>query len=390
MSPTFSPTTLLCISSRFKGVDFLHEAKRLGCSIYLITDIANRHKPWPREILNDIFFVDEQDETWNIPNLIKAVSYLARTIYFDKIIPLDDTDFDKAAALREHLRVSGMGETRMRYFRDKLAMRDKAEEDDILIPEYCHVLHYDRIKAFTSMVPPPWVFKPRFKDAAEAYLKINDMNELWDKILSLQDEQSYYILERFIPGHIYHVDSVIYNYRICYAGVHEYGRPLMDVTQKGGIMTSSTVATGSHEEKVLLQLNEKVAHSMGMKHGILNVEFIRSKHDGRFYFIKSSGKVGGNYLAELVEASTGLNLWREWAKIEMSTSDEFSYTCPNWEKKPAMVIRFPSAHPPEMSQHIQHPAIVWRQVSHNHVTIVIRTTTYEELDIVRKELIDSL
>lgn len=390
MSPNYSPTTLLCISSRFKGVDFLHEAKQLGCSIYLITDIANRHKPWPRELLNDIFFVDEQDETWNIPNLIKAVSYLARSIHFDKIIPLDDSDFDKAASLREHLRVPGMGETRMRYFRDKLAMRDKAEEDDILVPEYCHILHYDRIKAFTSMVPPPWVLKPRFKDSAEAYERINDMNHLWKRILELGDDQSFYILERFIPGDIFHVDSIIHNYHTCYSGVHQYGRPMMDVAHKGGIMTSSTIQTGTELEKQLLTLNAKVAHSMGMKHGILNTEFIRSKHDGRLYFIKSSGKVGGNYLAELVEASTGLNLWREWAKIELSNSDDTAYHCPEWTKKPAMVIRIPTGNPPVLSQLIQHPAIVWRQVSHNHVTLVIRTAHYPELETVKQQLLHTL
>jgi len=390
MSTTYSATTLLCISSRFKGVDFITEAKRLGCSIYLITDIANREKAWPRELLSDIYFVDEQSETWNIPNLIKAVSYLARTTHFDKIIPLDDFDFDKAAALREHLRVPGMGESRVRFFRDKLAIRDKAEEDDILVPEYAHVLNYERIKAFTSMVPAPWVIKPRFKDGSALYSRATDMNELWKIILDLGDDQSYYILERFIPGEIYHVDSIVHNHEICYSGVHHYGRPLMEVVQNGGLFTSATVEVGSSIEQDLLRLNTKIVQSMGLKYGVMNTEFIKSHQDGRYYFIKSSGKVGGNYLAELVESSTGLNLWREWAKIEMSEVDEIDYTCPEYVKQPAMVIRVPAKNPSALSNTMQHAAIVWRQVSHNHVTVVIRCKNHDDLNTVKDEILNSI
>ena len=38
---------------------------------------------------------------------------------------------ENAAALREHLRIPGMGLTTVRYFRDKLAMRGRAKEEGI-------------------------------------------------------------------------------------------------------------------------------------------------------------------------------------------------------------------------------------------------------------------
>lgn len=387
MSSTYRPLTLLCIASRFKGLDFLQEASQLGCTIYLITDVANKERPWPKEILKDIFYVNEQEDTWNIPNLIKGVAYLARTVHFDKIVPLDDYDFDKAAALREHLRVPGMGESRVRYFRDKLAMRDKAEEDDIQVPDYTHVLNYERIKAFTSIVTPPWFLKPRFKDASATYTKIFTMDDLWSRILDLGDDQSNFVIERFIPGDIFHVDSIVFENEIHYSSVHQFGKPLMDLAQEGGIMTLSTVKPKSKEEKELLKLNREVIQTMGLKYGIANTEFIRSHQDGRFYFIQSSGKVAGNYVAELVEASSGLNLWREWAKIEMSIPSEVPYKCPDVQHNHAMVIRIPSANPPVLSNTLNHSAIHWRQVSHNHVTLVIKTKKHQDLESIKNELV---
>ena len=62
----------------------------------------------------------------------------------DRIVPLDDFDLEKASALREHLRMPGMGETTTRHFRDKLAMRVKAQDDGLPVPAFVHVLNDDR------------------------------------------------------------------------------------------------------------------------------------------------------------------------------------------------------------------------------------------------------
>ena len=62
------------------------------------------------------------------PQRPATACFLARTRLIDRIVPLDDYDVETAAALREHLRVPGMGDTTARYFRDKLAMRVQARD----------------------------------------------------------------------------------------------------------------------------------------------------------------------------------------------------------------------------------------------------------------------
>lgn len=376
MSKTLQAQTILILACSFKGSDFIREAHRLGCRLYLITALKHKTKPWPRECLADVFYVDEPNDIWNIPNLVKGVSYLARTIHFDKIVPFDDYDLEKAAALREHLRVAGMGDTRVRYFRDKFAMRAKADEDGIPIPEFVHVLNYDRIRAFTSMVPPPWVLKPRSRASVQGIIPVDSSEQLWREIDRLGDDQSFYLLERFIPGEVYHVEGIVYNFEVVFSRVHKYGTPPLDVARNGGIFSSMTVATGSKDDQKLTELNTRVVKSMGLMHGVTHTEFIRSELDGQFYFLETSARVGGGYINELTEASSGINLWKEWARIE-ALAPESRYKIPVPRVGHAgMLLTSTRVQRPDLSTY-NAPEICWKTNSDYQAGIIVKSENLE-------------
>src|SRR5215469_1427353 len=128
---------ILCLGSYEKGHEFLRECKRQEWSVTLITAESIREKAhWPMEAIEEIFYLPDVKQAWNPIHLRNAVSYLARTRVFDRITPLDDFDVELAAMLREHLRIPGMGDTTSRYFRDKLAMRMRAKEAGLNVPEF--------------------------------------------------------------------------------------------------------------------------------------------------------------------------------------------------------------------------------------------------------------
>ena len=118
----------LCISTFFKGVDFLKRCKLEGNNVYLLTMKKLEHENWPHESLDDIFYID----TWNDRDISKGIAYKYRTIKFDRFVALDDFDVEKVASLREHFRMPGMGRTTSHYFRDKLAMRIKAKTEGLI------------------------------------------------------------------------------------------------------------------------------------------------------------------------------------------------------------------------------------------------------------------
>ena len=156
------PLTILCIASYEKGQEFIRECKLQGARVFLLTSLSLRETAqWPRESLEDIFYMPDQDKTWNRNDTILAISHLARSLQLDRIVPLDDFDLEMAASIREHLRIPGMGETTTRFFRDKLAMRVKALDAGLVVPEFVHLLNDEAVREFTNRVPPPWVLKPR-------------------------------------------------------------------------------------------------------------------------------------------------------------------------------------------------------------------------------------
>ena len=162
-----------------------------------------------------------------------AVSHLCRTEAIDRIVPLDDFDLEKASLLREHLRLPGLGETATRYFRDKLAMRMLAEEAGIPVPAFTPVFHYETITRYLERVPGPWVLKPRLMAGALGIHKCHHAQEVWDRIHGSGDRQSFFVLERFVPGDIFHVDSIWFGGEMLYAVASAYGTPPLEVSHGG-------------------------------------------------------------------------------------------------------------------------------------------------------------
>src|SRR6266699_3608139 len=319
-----APKTVLCISSYEKGQEFIRECKRQGCHTILLTAPALEHANWPRESIDEIFYMPDLSK---VDDVMRGVSFLARSRIIDRIVALDDYDVWTAAALREHLRVPGMGDSTVRYFRDKLAMRLKAQEHDIPVPDFVHVLNYDKIHEYMARVPPPWVLKPRSEASTIGITKINTPEELWSRLDTLGDQQSYYLLERYIPGDVYHVDSLVVDRQVVFAESHRYGRPPLDVYHEGGISTTRTLPHRSEDELTLKALSRQIIGAFGLVHGVTHMEFIKGRNEGHFYFLETAARVGGANIVELIEASTGINLWREWARIELA-SDERDYQLP--------------------------------------------------------------
>ena len=160
------PFTRLCLASHRKGDAFLHAAKRTGARVLLLTSTSLETSDWPREAIDELYFIPVIAKKWDMAEVIKGVSWLAGTTKIDRVVALDDCDVEKAAMIREHLRVAGMGDTTAWYFRDKLAMRAKAKEGGLLIPAFAPVLNYGDIRKFLAAVPGPYVLKPRSMAAA--------------------------------------------------------------------------------------------------------------------------------------------------------------------------------------------------------------------------------
>jgi biotin carboxylase len=367
--------TVLCLASFEKGQEFLRECKRQGCRVLLVTVEKLRGADWPREAVDEFFYMPAD---FAIGPLTRAVSYLARTRQIDRIVPLDDFDVETAAALREHLRVPGMGDTTARHFRDKLAMRMKAREHAILVPDFVHTLNHARIREFTERTPPPWVLKPRSEASAVGIKKVSAAEELWPLLEDLGDRQSFYLIEQFIPGDIFHVDSVVSEREVVFSAVSKYGKPPLEVAHGGGVFLTRTVSRRSEDAQALEALNRELVGALGLVRGVTHTEFIKGG-DGRFYFLETAARVGGANIAETVEAATGINLWREWARIEVA-GERGSYRMPpHREDYAGICISLARQEWPDTSPY-DDPEIVFRLRKRHHVGLLVASPDPERVE----------
>ncbi|MBI5546900.1 MAG: ATPase [Deltaproteobacteria bacterium] len=312
--PSNRPLTMLVLACYFKGERFMKRAKERGAKVYLLTQQKLLDRPWPREALDDVF---AQANGSPLPATLNTVSYLMRNIRFDRIVGLDDYDVEVAASLREHLRIPGMGETQARFFRDKLACRIKLRELGIPVPDFTPVFNNEVVAEWIARVPAPWMLKPRSEASATGIHKVHSAEELWPLLEAKGDGRAFYHLEQFLPGDIYHADSITSGGKVVFAEVARCGDPPFNVAHGGGIFTTVTLPRGSEEERTLKAFNEKILTLLGYQYGASHVEFIKGRDDGKFYLLETSARVGGAHIAEMHEASTGVNLWQEWADLEV-------------------------------------------------------------------------
>jgi biotin carboxylase len=368
------PVTIFCLASYFKGLAFLVEAKRLGCRVLLATSESLRDAAWPRDAIDEIFFVPDVKHQWKLEDLILGASHLARRENFDRIVPLDDFDLEKASALREHLRVPGMGETTTRHFRDKLAMRVSAASNGLPVPSFVHVLNEARIRGFCARVPPPWFLKPRQQAGAIGIRRIQTEDQLWAAIAELGDRASHYLLESFVAGDVYHVDSIVYEREVRLAVASRYGTPPFDVSHGGGVFTTSLIERGTAEERELLELNRRLLTALGLVRGVSHSEYIRGR-DGQWVFLETSARVGGAHIADLLEAATGLNLWAEWARIEVAGGERPYDVRRTRDDYAALLVSLAKQEWPSTDAYAD-AEVVWRLKKRHHAGLIVRAPSY--------------
>jgi biotin carboxylase len=374
--------TILCIATYFKGELFLRECRHAGCTVLLLTNDHLTNADWPRDAIDEIHGIPREADDAAVR---RAVDAIARRHRIDRIAALDDFDVETGAMLREHLQVAGMGRTAASRFRDKLAMRVSARRRGIRVPEFTAVCNDGAVNHWIARVPPPWVLKPRSSAAAIGIKKVNSGDELWQALHAAGDERSACVLEQFVTGDVYHVDSVIWDGEVVLAVAFKYGRPPMQIAHEGGVFVTRRLPDASAEGRRLLEINTRLQHEFGMRSGVSHTEFIGSA-DG-LLFLETSARVGGAFIVDTIEAATDVNLWREWAKIEVA-GEHGTYTVPPHRGDyAAVVLSLARQENPDMSGYID-PEIKTRIRKHHHAGLVLSSPDPDRLEQLIGEYMD--
>ena len=376
------PLNIVCLATYFKGADFIRECKEHGCNVVLITKEKMLREDWPRESLDDLIAVPNDAG----PALfIDLLAFLARKQKVDRVIALEEFDVVTAALMREHLCLPGLSSSNAKVFRDKLSMAVHAQRPAINVPDFVPLVNADEVRKFMERVPGPWIIKPRSDVSAIGIRKVNEPDEVWRAIddmnarENLRERASYYLLARFVAGEVFHVDSVVNDGKVVFAGTNQYGRPPMQVAHQGGAYISRTLARGAADEKTLLATNKKLINALGLERGATHAEFIKSDADGKFYFLEIAARVGGAYIADVLEAASGINLWREWARLEIADGKAPSKIVPPRKEYAGIILSLAKQEDPDTSAYADEE-IISRVKKRHHAGLIVRAPRLERVN----------
>src|SRR5207248_7933283 len=120
----------------------------------------------------------------------------------------------------------------------------------------------------------------------------------------------------------------------------------------------------------LLDLNRQLLVGFGLTNGVSHTEFIGAP--GRIHFLETSARVGGAYIVDVVEAATGVNLWREWARIEIAGEHGAYDLPPRRGEYAGIALSLARQEEPDTSGYVD-PEIVTRIRKHHHAGLIVRS-----------------
>jgi len=371
---------ILCICSYFKGISFLIQQANLGNRVYLITCESRKHENWPWAHITETFYLPNEENTaQNLELLKKGFGWLLQTEKIDVIVALDDFDVEKAAFLRSSFQISGLNIHAAQLFRDKLAMRVNAQNKNIAVPRFCPLFNDQTIHHFMQEVNGTCIIKPRSQASTTGIKKVTSYSEVAQFLQDIGENRIDYLMEEFIPGHVYHCDSLSYNGEIVFEKTSRYIETPLKVAHEGGIFKTMTIPDYTNDNKEILSLNKQLLQSFNLQYGASHTEFIKADRDGKIYFLETSARVGGAHIAELLEAATGIDIWKEWANIEHAVYKKEAYQIPEKLSYFAgLIVSLTKMKNPAMDIFSQEN-FYWTLKKDFHIGMVFRSEYFEEI-----------
>ena len=98
-----------------------------------------------------------------------------------------------------------------------------------------------------------------------------------------------------------------------------------------------------------------------------------------FVFLETSARVGGAFIVDTIEAATGINLWREWARIEVA-GESGSYAVPaHRDEFSGIVLTLARQEAPDMSAYTDVEIAKTIRKDH-HAGLIVRSPDPQRVD----------
>lgn len=210
----------------------------------------------------------------------------------DRVLAVSERLLLPAAALRDRLGLPGPSEKQMQLLRDKVAMKDHLSAAGIAVPEYAEVTGPSQIREMLKRHAAV-VVKPTLAMGAKDVRVVRDeagLAEFADPAGQPFGDGQPYLVEQFVDGDLFHVDSIVQDGTVLVAIASRYLTKPIAFTRRE---TVCAVQLGDEPTRdVLLEFNARVMAQLDWFSGVTHHEIFRTA-EGRPLLCEIAGRPGG-------------------------------------------------------------------------------------------------
>lgn len=240
-----------------------------------------------------------------------------RDFSFQKIIAPDEDDILRAASLRQELNLEGQSYESALAFRDKVRMKEILSQKNILVPPFREIEESTDLSDFVKIHGYPLILKPCRATGCRGIDRLNDEEDVRAALLIIQDAtRSFYQVETFIEGEMYHVDGLVIEGKIACSWPSLYFHPPLNMF-KGKWASSYVLAA---DNPLILRLNqyaEKILDIMPTpRNTAFHLEFFISPLEKEPVICEIASRVGGKGVNQAWKSSFGVDLKQSFVRMQ--------------------------------------------------------------------------
>ncbi|MBL9029309.1 MAG: ATP-grasp domain-containing protein [Caedimonas sp.] len=232
-----------------------------------------------------------------------------RRFPLEKIIALEEDDILRAAFLRQVLDLKGQSYESALAFRDKIKMKQILARKGVCVPSFKEISKETDLFKFVKAQGYPLILKPSRATGCQGVYILYDKEDIYAAQNIIKGaEASFYQVETFVKGEMYHVDGLVVEGKIACSWPSLYFHPPINML-KGECASSYLL---SPENPLVVPLNQYAETILNVmptpRNTAFHLEFFISQEEKTLIFCEVASRVGGKGINQAWESSFKINL----------------------------------------------------------------------------------
>ncbi|MFP7279278.1 ATP-grasp domain-containing protein [Exiguobacterium indicum] len=269
-------------------------------------------------------FFDEMYTVADIANykqIEPIVSTLIKVHDISAIIATTENIIAVAGQLRSRFGIKGMQRNQAEAVRNKWIMKEMARQHGIQSPVTKIASSVREFEECIHEIGFPLIIKPIAGWATIKTYKISDMNQFNEFVKDWTSNPQSMLVEEFISGREFHVDSIVSKSNVEFTSVSEYLFNCLDVIENNKPLGS--IAYSNHNQQEIVEkleaFNQSIIQALGITNAVCHAEMF-VMDNGEIYFGEIAARIGGIAVIPPIVLNThGVDLFKAAIDVELGT-----------------------------------------------------------------------